>query len=480
MMLSVRHVHVIGVGGIGTSGIAKMLLARGVSVSGSDLRDSAVVEELRGLGAVVRVGHTPENVPAAAELVVVSAAVEPENLELREADRRRLPVLKYAQALGQLMSEHTGIAVAGTHGKSTTTAMVAYMLKRSGLDPSFVVGAGVPQLGGSSGVGTGPHFVAEACEYDRSFLNLSPAFAVITNIEEDHLDYYRDLEEIVQAFGQFARRLAPEGLLVVNGQDPAAVRAAGSARARVETVALGGGADWQAVDLQDVGGCYAFSLRHPAGDHGRFTLRIPGLHYVADACAALAVSLSAGADPQACREALAEFRGAARRFDLVGEAAGLRVVDDYAHHPTEIQATLRAARQRFPQARLWCVFQPHQHSRTRFLLADFARSFHTADRVLLPDIYFVRDSDEERRAVSSADLVAAIHRLGRPADEVRYLPTFEEIEEVLLREVAPGDVLITMGAGDVWKLGRRLLQRLGADCPAACASGASHHAEDRR
>lgn len=458
MILRARHVHFVGIGGIGTSGIARMLLARGRAVSGSDLRPSPLLEELARRGARVTLGHRPENLPPQTELVIASAAVKPDNVELAAARRRGLPVLKYAQALGRLMEAYTGIAVAGTHGKSTTTALTAYILRRAALEPSFVVGADVPQLGGSSGTGAGPHFVVEACEYDRSFLNLHPTFACITNIEEDHLDYYRDIEDITAAFARFAEQVAPGGLLVVNGRDPRAVSAAQAARAPTTTFAVEAEADWRATDLTVERGCFRFTLRRGARRWPGFRLALPGVHYVEDALAAVALAVAAGAEVEVCRRAVAEFRGARRRFERLGEVAGVQVVDDYAHHPTEIRATLRAARLCFPRARLWCVFQPHQHSRTRFLLAEFARSFADADRLLLPDIYFVRDSEEERRAVSSADLVAAIRRQGRSAEEVRYLPTFAEIEEVLRRELVPGDVLITMGAGDVWKLGQRLLQ----------------------
>jgi len=480
MTLQARHVHLIGIGGIGTSGIARMLLGRGRQVSGSDLRDSPLLEELRGLGARVTVGHAPRNLPSETDLVVISAAIRADNAELAAARERSVPVLKYAQALGQLMDAHTGIAVAGTHGKSTTTALVAYILQQAALGPSFVVGADVPQLGGSSGTGPGPHFVVEACEYDRSFLNLHPAYACIINIEEDHLDYYRDLKDITGAFARFASQVREDGLLVVNGEDARAVAAAESASGSVETFALGRGADWQAVDLVEQGGCFAFTLKHRGRELGRFQLAIPGVHCVADALAAVALATSAGADVRASQQALAQFRGARRRFERVGEVAGVEVVDDYAHHPTEVRATLRAARQTFPQARIWCVFQPHQHSRTRFLLAEFARSFDNADRVLLPDVYFVRDSEQERRAISSRDLVAAIRQGGRSAEEVRYVASFADIEEVLRRELAPGDVLITMGAGDVWKLGQRLLQSSGSQGEAAGAAGPLDDPGDRR
>ncbi len=480
MTLEARHIHLIGIGGIGTSGIARMLLARGRQVSGSDLQDSHLLRELDGLGAAVTVGHAARNIPSQTDLVVVSAAIKPDNVELMAARERALPVLKYAQALGQLMDAHTGVAVAGTHGKSTTTALVAYLLGRAGLSPCFVVGAEVPQLGGSSGTGTGPHFVAEACEYDRSFLNLHPTYACIINIEEDHLDYYRDLDDITGAFAEFASQVRKEGLLVVDGEDACAVAAAERASAPVETFAVRSAADWEATNLAEQRGCFGFTLHHGGQGLGRFRLAMPGVHYVADVLAALALATAAGADVEACRRGLAEFRGVRRRFERVGEVAGVQVVDDYAHHPTEIRVTLRAARQCFPQARIWCVFQPHQHSRTRFLLTEFARSFDDAHRVLLPDIYFVRDSEQERRAISSADLVAAIRAQGRPAEEVRYLPSFAEIEEVLRRELVPGDVLITMGAGDVWKLGRRLLQSAGPQGEAAGAAGPLHDPRRRR
>ena len=471
MRLSARHVHFIGIGGIGVSGLARLLLARGLTVSGSDLRDGPTADSLRRAGAAVVAGHAPENIPPATDLVVASAAIPPENVELRAAQERGLRVLKYAQALGELMDDYAGIAIAGTHGKTTTTSLVAYLLSRVGFSPSFVVGAEVPQLGGSSGLGHGPYLVVEACEYDRSFLNYHPNFAVITNIEEDHLDYYRDLEDIIGAFAQFASQVQPEGRLLVNGRDARALRAAKSARAPVETFAVGAPADWSARDLVEQGGFFSFTASHGAEGLGRFQLAIPGAHYVDDALAAVALAVMAGADVEGCRRAVADFRGARRRFERVGELAGVQVVDDYAHHPTEIRVTLRAARQSFPRARIWCVFQPHQYSRTRTLLGEFARSFDDADRVLLPDIYLARDSDEDRHAVSSADLAAAIREHGRAAQEVRYLATFSEIEEVCRRELSPGDVLITMGAGDVWKLGHRFLQSPGPQSQAAGTTG---------
>jgi UDP-N-acetylmuramate--alanine ligase len=239
----------------------------------------------------------------------------------------------------------------------------------------------------------------------------------------------------------------------------------------VESFAVNAQADWSACDLVEQGGFFSFTASHMGEGLGRFQLAIPGAHYVDDALAAIALAMMAGGEVEGCRQAVAEFHGARRRFERLGELAGVQVVDDYAHHPTEIRVTLRAARQSFPGARIWCVFQPHQYSRTRTLLGEFARSFDDADRVLLPDIYLARDSEEDRHAVSSADLAAAIRENGRPAEEVRYLATFSEIEEVCRRELNPGDVLITMGAGDVWKLGYRFLQSPGTQSPTAGAPG---------
>jgi len=466
-----RSIHFIGVGGCGMSGVAEFVLTEGGAVSGSDVKASAATDRLAGLGADVHIGHKAGHVPRGTDLVVHTAAVKDRNPEMREVRRRGLPLLKYAEFLGRLMDLRDGIAVAGTHGKSTTTAMVAYVLAEAGLDPSFVIGADVPQLGGGSRVGTGDHLVVEACEYDRSFLHLSPRAATVLNIEEDHLDYYRDLAEIRSAFADLAARGHEDGLLVINGTDLGRRQVVAKARSAVETFGVGGRWDWHAENLEADRGRFAFDVYRRGTFYGSMRLAVPGRHQVFNALAAVALSAWAGAGADAIADALARFEGAGRRMEVLGAAAGVTVVDDYAHHPTEIQATLKAAADRFVPRRLWVVFQPHQHSRTRFLLKDFARALTVADKTIVPDIYFVRDSEQERQAVRSQDLVDEIQQLGADA---LYLADFDSIRRYLAESLGPGDVLMTMGAGDVWHLARPLLDDLaGRSRPSAGGARAS-------
>ena len=452
-----RRIHMIGVGGAGMRALAQMLMDHGACVSGSDVAGGSALESLAEHGASIAVGQRGENIHDGCETVVYSAAIHEQNPELLEARRRGTQVLKYSQMLGRLMSQRLGIAVAGTHGKSTTTAMVAYVLKASGAEPSFVVGAVVDQLGGPSGVGAGRHFVAEACEFDRSFLNLRPHLAAILNIEEDHLDCYEDLAAIVEAFRAFAALVAPEGALVVNGEDRSALAAAQHARCDVQTFGLAEGCSWRGVNLAASGGIYSLDVEFAGGLFCRLKLSIPGLHSVYNALAAAALLHGAGVPRDRIAEHLGGFTGARRRMTLKGRVGGVTVVDDYAHHPTEIQVTLRALREYYSPRRLLCVFQPHQHSRTRFLLKDFARSFAAADEVIVPDIYFVRDSAREKEYVSSEDLVAQIRLHGGSAV---YLKTFDDIVARLARDVRPGDLVITMGAGDIWEVADGIVCRL--------------------
>jgi len=462
-----KQIYFIGIGGIGMSGIAKMLIAEHATVSGSDIRDSAKLEELRRLGATVILGHAAENVPRDVDQVVMTAAIKPNNEELREAHKRGIKVLKYAEMLGILMRQRKGIAVSGTHGKTTTTAMISSVLVRAGLDPTFVIGGDVEALGGSSRVGNGIWFVAEACEYDRSFHNLRPDIAVITSIEEDHLDYYRDLKEITQSFARFASLVPTDGVVIANNQDRNVRAAIEGLECDVQTYGIRVESDWMASEPAWDGSLSHFQAFYRGDMFGEFALQQSGVHNVLNALAAIAVCTRAGVSVDDIREGLASFQGVLRRFELIGEARGIVIIDDYAHHPTEIQVTLKAARERFDGRRIWCVFQPHQHSRTRFLLKDFARSFGSADRILVPDIYFVRDSEEDRTAVTSMDLVGEISNFGGDA---LYLADFDNIEEHLLENLVEGDVLITMGAGNVDEVARRVLARL-SEQPQARASG---------
>jgi UDP-N-acetylmuramate--alanine ligase len=438
-------------------GAAAVLLRQGMKVSGSDKSASAELTQLSEQGVQTYVGQSPGNLPDPCDLVVRSAAIKDSNPELVEAQRRGCPVIKYSELLGLLMADRVGIAVAGTHGKSTTTAMAAFVMQQVGLDPSFVIGAHVGQLGGGSGVGDGEHFIVEACEYDRSFLNLKARYATILNIEEDHLDYYKDLGEIVHAFRSFAALVTPGGVLMVNGENRYALQAAQGAAAKVETFGFEGGLNWTAQTLGSQRGCFRFRVVRDDRPLTEVKLAIPGPHHVTNALAALAICLHCGLEPETIAQTLGEFQGADRRLTWRGCIRGVNVVDDYAHHPTELQVTIKAAREYYKPDKLFVVFQPHQHSRTRFMLNDFARSFGAADVVLVPDIYFVRDTQAERDLVDARDLVEKIRLNG---GEARYESSFTRIASQLCREVRPGDLVVTMGAGDVWQIADDLLSCL--------------------
>jgi len=451
------RVHMIGIGGCGMCGAAAVLLRGGAVVSGSDRSESAVLKRLADQGATIHIGQSADNVPADCDLVVCSAAIKESNPELQAARRHGLRVIKYSELLGLLMSQRSGIAVAGTHGKSTTTAMITYVLRTAGLDPSFVIGADVEQLGSGSGVGDGEHFVVEACEYARSYLDLRPRFATILNVDEDHLDYYKNLNEIIESFRSFASMVPHDGLLVVNGEDDKALETVTGLNVNFETFGLDGEVDWEAEILDTEYGCSRFRVLYRGQTLTEIKLSIPGKHNVANALAAMAICYHCGVEPETSAQALGAFRGAQRRLTFYGRVDGVSIVDDYAHHPTEIKATLRAARDFYKPGKMYVVFQPHQHSRTRFLLNDFAKSFGVADEVIVPDIYFVRDSETERDLVDAKDLVERIH--GRGSD-ARYEPEFTNIVSQLCREVQPGDLVLTMGAGNVWQVAVELLKCL--------------------
>lgn len=436
-------IHLVGVGGIGMSGLAKILLSRGDSVTGSDLNRCDIP------GAVV--GHAASNVPEGTELVVRSAAVKDDNPEIVAARDRGLSVLKYAEMLGRLSRDHATIAVAGCHGKTTTTAMIAYILSRAGFDPSFVCGGGIPQLGSNAAPGHGKHLVVEACEFDRSFLNLSPACAVITNVEEDHLDYYKDIAEITEAFREFAARSS--GPVIGSLDSPNSARIVEDLKGKGEGFSLEKDADWRARNIEVSDGRWSFELLKYGRPYGQYSLEIPGRHNVANALAAVAAATWAGVGQEIAQVALSEFTGASRRFQLLGEKKGALVIDDYGHHPTEIQATLKAAKERYPGRKIWCVFQPHQHSRTKIFLKDFARSFGDAHVVLLPEIYGAREGNGSVK-ISSKDLAAAVAENGKAA---LFLPTFDEVLAFLRDKATPDCLILTMGAGDVDRIAHRFL-----------------------
>lgn len=452
-----KRVHFIGINGVGMSGLANILIDSGASISGSDPSQTEITQRLKHRGACVIADQDGSLLTADVDLVVRTAAVGNDNEELAVARNFGLPTILYAELLGQIMAERLGIAVAGTHGKSTTTAMLAYALTRCGLDPSFVVGGIVPQLGGGSHSGTGAVFVAEACEFNRSFLNLSPRVAVVTNIEADHLDTFPGgLEEIIEAFSTFCARLPPDGRLVANGDDPHSRRIVEEHADKVWQVGKSLGCEWTLVPAGADQGCPVAHLQHEGKLAATIRLAIPGQHNLYNAAQAVVAAVAVGADVKQAAEAVSDFQGVDRRQMLLGEVPGLGVpvVDDYAHHPTEIRLTLSALRERYEPKRLICIFQPHQASRTRHLLDEFATSFAGADLVFLPDIYSVRDTPDDQRFVSSGTLAERIRAAGQHAEHV---PGFDKLLERVRGELRAGDLVVTMGAGNVWQIGRALV-----------------------
>ena len=453
-----KRFHIVGIGGSGMSAIAKVLLESGYSVSGSDQALSPVAEALAKSGADVHVGHAADNV-GEAEAVIISSAVPADNVEILEAQARGLPVYKRADFLGQLMEGHTGVAVAGTHGKTTTTGLIALMLDRAKLDPSFIVGGVLADYGTNGHAGQGRPFVIEADEYDRMFLGLKPTVTVVTNVELDHPDIYPTLKEMQEAFREFTRLLPPDGLLVACADDSCARRLAEERRAAGGPVCLYGlrrdGVDYRADSLQMNGaGGYDFLVVKGGSTLGLARNRLPGEHNVLNSLAALAVADYFGVDFNTARSALADYRGVGRRFEVKGEAGGVTVVDDYAHHPTEIRATLAAARRRFAGRPLWVMFQPHTYSRTRALLADFAASFVEADHVIVVDIFRSREAPDG--TISAADIVKRMKDV-----DARHIPALEDAAAYLCTNLRPGDVLLTLGAGNGDWVGLKVLEVLG-------------------
>jgi len=457
--LAGKRFHFIGAGGVGMSGLARLLIRHAGIVTGSDEIQSTVTDKLCELGADIKIGHNENNLNSETEAVVISAAIKEDNPELKLARERGCEIYKYAQMLGVLCNSYEGIAVAGTHGKSTTAGWLIYLLKQATADPNFIIGAEITQLGSSSGTGNSKYFVAEACEYDRSFLNLKPVIACILNIEADHLDYYKNEEEIVEAFGEFAHGVKPDGVLIANGADlnVAKVISALPDDLRCETFGFDGSCDFSAQNIQLIDGLYAFEVYHNGELLGATQISLPGRHNILNALAVVAAAVNAGLPAAQVLQLLGDFTGIDRRLMLKGRFGETVVLDDYAHHPTEIRATLAAIRQRYQPRRIWCVFQPHQYSRTRFLLDDFAESFKLADVTIVPEIYFVRDSESAKKEINSRILVEKMRANGT---EAVFIDGFGRICDYLKKNVTAGDVVVTMGAGDIWKVADEYIQWL--------------------
>lgn len=479
-MTAQRTAHFVGIGGVGMSWLARLLLAQGWRVTGSDAAEGPLVPKLRAEGALVAIGHRAENVPADAELVVYTAAVRADNPELTAARARGIRTVKRAEYLGELAQGRRTVAIAGTHGKTTTTAMAGIALAAAGLNPTVMVGGEVPEFGSTLRVGSGDPLVVEADEFDGSFLHLCPTVAVVTNVEPEHLDFYGSFQRVVEAFGAFLASVPAGGHAVVCLDDPVlaglqSTRALGPSSKLNPEYGLAGGtlsatilrtsslitygfhpaAHWRPEDVRlNPHGGFSFTALH----HGRpactLSLAVPGRHNVANALGALAAAAALGAEPAAAAPALSAFRGVDRRFQVLGEAAGVTVVDDYGHHPTEVRATLAAARVRYGGRRIWCVFQPHTYSRTKLLLAGFRDAFGDADVVTVTDVYAARE-DPADWDVSGADLAAGLNH-----KDVRFAPTLEAAASAVLAGVRAGDVVLVMGAGDIYKAGHAVLAGL--------------------
>lgn len=449
------RIYFIGIGGISMSGLAEILLSEGFTVSGSDRAPSDLTRMLEDRGVNVFYGQKKENLTKDIDLVVYTAAIKSDNPELLAAHKLNIPMLTRAELLGQMMKNYeTPVAVSGTHGKTTTTSMISQILLSAEADPTLSIGGIYRPIGGNIRVGASELFVTEACEYTNSFLSFFPKIGIILNIEEDHLDFFKDLADIRNSFHRFAQLLPADGTLIINGDIERCEELTEGLSCKVITYGLSSGSDYTASQVTyDESGFPSFILSRQNGGERKFSLRVHGDHNILNALAAIALADLLGLSDEVIHAGLAAFTGTDRRFEYKGQVNGVNIIDDYAHHPTEIRATLSAAAQ-YPHRRLWCVFQPHTYTRIKAFLEEFASALSLADEIILADIYAAREKDT--LGISSETLQEKIRSLGHSC---HYFPTFEAIENYLLKNCTKDDLLITMGAGDVVKVGENLLQK---------------------
>lgn len=450
MFKKIQHIHFVGIGGSGMSGIAEVLITLGYKVSGSDMKETEVTQRLKSLGATLFIGHAADQVTGA-QVVVTSTAVSADNPEVLSAKAQSIPVIPRIEMLAELARLKYTIAIAGTHGKTTTTSMVASVLEAGGLDPTVIVGGRLKHINSGAHLGRGDYLVAEADESDGSFLKLSPALAIITNIDNDHLDYYGTFERIAEAFVWYAGRVPFYGCVIACVDDAAVRQQIPHMTRRVVTYGLDPTAHCRGEALQPNGEGTSFDVTVKDERQGRIELKVPGKHNVLNALAAVVVGQELGIPFSQIAKGLQAFEGVGRRLELKGEHQGITVIDDYGHHPTEIRATLAALRERYPKRRLVAVFQPHRYTRTQALAKDFADSFKEADRVFVLDIYPA--GEKPIPGVTSALIVDRL----KPQHPSASALSSQEIVECLRKDLRPGDVVLTLGAGDVWKLGEQLL-----------------------
>ena len=449
------HVHFIGIGGISMSGLAEILLEEGFTISGSDAKQSALTDSLAQKGATIYIGQKASNLSIRPALVVYTAAIREDNEEFKAAVDAGIPMLSRAELLGQIMDNYEkSIAVAGTHGKTTTTSMISQILLVAKADPTISVGGILEAIGGNIRVGGSEVFITEACEYTNSFLHFHPKYSIITSVEAEHLDFFKDIDDIRRSFHEFVGNTAHDGVLIINGQIAALDQITNNLSCSVTTYGLCENDDFYAKNITyNDHACGTYTLMHKTEDLGTVSLSVPGRHNVSNSLAAIALCLNLGLPLDVIKKGLLQFGGTKRRFEYKGTKNGITVIDDYAHHPTEVAATLTAARN-YPHGRIICVFQPHTYSRTKAFLSDFARVLSMADIVVLADIYAAREKNTI--GISSKDLLAELQKNGQ---ESYYFPSFDEIEKFLSEKCINNDLLITMGAGDVYLIGEHLLQQ---------------------
>jgi UDP-N-acetylmuramate--alanine ligase len=450
----IQHIHFVGIGGIGMSGIAEVLLNLGYQVSGSDVKESEVTRRLAALGCEISYGHRKENVREA-DVVVVSSAIRKGNPEVEVAEQRLIPVIPRAEMLAELMRMKVGIAIAGTHGKTTTTSLIATVLAAGGLDPTVVIGGRLNSIGSNARLGQGDFLVAEADESDGSFIKLMPTIAVVTNIDADHLDYYSGIDEIKETFLNFLDKIPFFGLAVLCLDHPNIQSLIPRLKKRFTTYGLTTQADYQAKEIVFEEFTTTFDVLHQRKEVGRLRLQMPGLHNVYNALATVATAFELDIPFQIVQESLGDFKGIQRRFQMKGEKKGVLIVDDYGHHPVEIIATLKAARTGWKR-RVVAVFQPHRYSRTQALFKEFLTAFYDADVLVLTDIYAA--GEDRIEGVEAKSLFEGIREYGHK--DVVYIPNKKEIADHLLRILKPGDVVIMLGAGDIWQVSEELVNLL--------------------
>lgn len=449
----IKRIHFTGIGGISMSGLAEILSNKGYIITGSDMKSSSITQKLEKMGARITIGHQPENVTGA-DLVVYTAAVSSANPELIAAAQIGIPCIDRATLLGEIMREYPrSIAVSGTHGKTTTTSMLSMILLEEGLDPTIHIGGELDAIGGTTRIGKSDYFIAEACEYTGSFLKLHPFLAVILNIEYDHADYFKSFEQMKTAFLDFSRLVPEDGYLLVCGDDSNAVALTEHLTCNKITFGLKGDkCTWSASNISfDDKGCASYTLLHHNQAIAEIKLKVTGLHNVSNSIAAIAASNIMGCSLTSAANALLKYGGTHRRFELKGVSEGITIVDDYAHHPSEVSATLKAARNCL-HSHIWCVFQPHTYTRTKLFMDEFSTAFEDADIVIVTDIYAAREPD--LGVVNSGMLADRIRSTGKQA---LYIKDFEDIVDYLDKNANTDDLIITMGAGDIYKVGEMLL-----------------------